>query len=117
LFADRGRGDAGLERGHLVAPKHRSFAPGRLPSYNRRMPSAPPLPPPGFAQLSVSEKVEYIQALWDGLSEAEVTVPESQRDVIRARLEEHQQSPEAGRPWGEVKRDIEHRLVKQFGSK
>jgi putative addiction module component (TIGR02574 family) len=71
------------------------------------MPSALPLPPPGFAQLSVSEKVEYIQALWDGLSEGEVTVPESQRDGIRARLEEHEQTPEASRPWGEVQRDIE----------
>jgi putative addiction module component (TIGR02574 family) len=75
------------------------------------MPSALPLPPPGFAQLSVSEKVEYIQALWDSLSEAEVTVPESQRDVVRARLEEHQRSPEAGRPWGEEQRDIERAML------
>jgi putative addiction module component (TIGR02574 family) len=73
--------------------------------------SRTPLPPPGFAQLSVSEKVEYIQALWDGLSEAEVTAPESQRDGMRARLEEHQQSSEAGCAWGDVKRDIEGAML------
>jgi putative addiction module component (TIGR02574 family) len=79
------------------------------------MPHSVPLPPPGFEQLSRQEKVDYIQALWDGLGESDIEVPEAHREILRERLADHLANPQEGRSWSDVRQDVERRLVERFG--
>jgi putative addiction module component (TIGR02574 family) len=71
-----------------------------------------PNPPPGFDSLSVEEKIEYVQALWDAIvdSREDVPVPEWHREIIRDRLAEHRANPDAGRAWSDVRSEIEQKL-------
>lgn len=57
----------------------------------------PPLPPPGFDDLSVEEKLDYVQSLWDRLSAppAEIPVPDWHRKVLQERLAAHRADPGA----------------------
>lgn len=76
------------------------------------------MPPPGFDRLSVQEKIEYIQALWDDIATTgDLEIPEAHREVIRQRLAEHRANPREGRLWSEVRRDIEHKLAERFGER
>ncbi len=60
--------------------------------------------PPGFAKLSKAEKVRYLQALWDQLSEDPEDVPvlDSQLDLIDERIAEHRRDPQPMRPAHEL---------------
>ena len=51
--------------------------------------------PPGFAQLTKAEQVQYLQALWDRIVEkpGELPVPESHLEVAEARLAEYRRDP------------------------
>ena len=74
---------------------------------------AAPLPPPGFDEMSVEDKIEYVQALWDRIAASADQVPlhEWQRQLLEERLAAHRaaDSNEA-RPWGEVLDRLEERL-------
>lgn len=72
------------------------------------MPKSVPSPPPGFDQLSTTEQIEYVQSLWERIaaSPALVPTPDWHLDIIRRRLHELEQSPQAGRPWEEVRAEI-----------
>lgn len=63
------------------------------------------LPPPGFDDLPVEERIEYVQILWDRISAkpGDVPVPDWHRQVVRDRLASYQRSPEDSRPWSEVR--------------
>jgi len=50
-----------------------------------------PLPPPGFDDLSVEEKIP---------------VPEWHREIIEDRLAAHRADPGAARPWNEVREEL-----------
>jgi putative addiction module component (TIGR02574 family) len=61
------------------------------------------LPPP--------ERLQLIEQLWDSLA-AEGSSPElteAQRSELDARLDDFASNPDAGRPWREVRADIEAR--------
>lgn len=47
-----------------------------------------PLPPPGFDSLSIEEQIEYIEALWDHVSERPelIPVPDWHQEIIAERL-------------------------------
>jgi len=66
------------------------------------------VPPPGFDELSVDEQLEYVERLWDHIAARpeRVPVPDGHRAVIKERLN----SDSSGRPWAEVRRDIEKKL-------
>jgi putative addiction module component (TIGR02574 family) len=70
------------------------------------------LPPPGFEELSPEEKLEYIQALWDHISEhpEDVPVPDWHRQVVAARLASHRRGDTTSRPWPEVREELLTRL-------
>jgi putative addiction module component (TIGR02574 family) len=70
------------------------------------------LPPPGFEELSAEEKLEYIQALWDHVSEhpEDVPVPDWHRQVVAARLAAHRRGDTTSRPWPEVREELLTRL-------
>ena len=60
-----------------------------------------PLPPPGFDDLSVDEKIDYVQSLWDriaALPEA-IPAPERHREILDQRVRDLQANPEAGDSW------------------
>jgi putative addiction module component (TIGR02574 family) len=76
------------------------------------MPNTIPNAPPGFDHLSVEEQIDYLQSLWDRIaaSPERVPVPEWHQRIIRERLEAYRANPTAGRPWEEVRTEIERKL-------
>ena len=51
--------------------------------------------PPGFSELSKSEQVRYLQALWDQIAEnpAALPVPESHLKLVEERLRQYRDVP------------------------
>lgn len=76
------------------------------------MPKMVPPPPPGFDDLPIDEQIDFVQSLWDRIAATseQVPVPEWHRDIIRERLAAYEAAPSAGRPWSEVRSDIEQKL-------
>lgn len=71
-----------------------------------------PNPPPGFDDLTVSEQIDYVQALWDRIaaSPEQIPVPEWHQPIIQERLEAYRANSLAGRVWSDVRADIETKL-------
>ncbi|MDF0650879.1 MAG: addiction module protein [Nitrospira sp.] len=71
-----------------------------------------PSPPPGFDELSVDERIDFVQSLWDRIAATpeQVPVPDWHRRIIRERLESYQASPGEGRSWAEVRTEITDKL-------
>jgi putative addiction module component (TIGR02574 family) len=72
-----------------------------------------PLPPSGFDELAVEDKIDYVQALWDRIATSTDHIPlyEWQRQLLAERLAAHRASDgEEARPWGEVLDRLEERL-------
>ncbi|HEV7667531.1 MAG TPA: addiction module protein [Thermoanaerobaculia bacterium] len=69
--------------------------------------------PPGFADFSKTEQIEYLQALWDQIAESpeELPVPESHIALAERRLADYRRDPTLARPAFE---DLD-RLVKKYG--
>ena len=72
-----------------------------------------PVPPPGFDELPVEEKVHYVEALWDRIAAApqEVGVPDWHRQLLRDRLAEYRNDPNAGRSWRDVRDELLRELA------
>jgi putative addiction module component (TIGR02574 family) len=69
-----------------------------------------PNPPPGFDALSTEEKIEYIESLWDQTVEhSAIPVPDWHRELIRERLEAFRADPSAGRPWSEIRLELQRK--------
>jgi putative addiction module component (TIGR02574 family) len=79
------------------------------------MAHALPLPPPGFDELPVEDKIDYVQALWDRIAarQEDVPVPEWHREILRERVAAFEANPDEGRPWEEVEADLLKRLDDQ----
>ena len=73
-----------------------------------------PLPPPGFDDLSVDEKIDYLQSLWDRIAATAETipVPDWHREILDERLKDLETDPAAGDSWEAV----QERLRKRFDS-
>jgi putative addiction module component (TIGR02574 family) len=73
-----------------------------------------PLPPPGFDDLSIDEKIDYLQSLWHRIAATPeaVPVPDWHREILDERLKELSDTPDAGDSWDEV----QERLRKRFNS-
>jgi putative addiction module component (TIGR02574 family) len=58
--------------------------------------------------LSVSERILIVEAIWDSISENEETVAlsEETRHLLEDRLKAHQNNPNEGSSWEEVKTRI-----------
>ena len=71
-----------------------------------------PNPPPGFDQLPVTEQIEYVQSLWDRIAASpdQVPTPDWHLGIIRQRLQESERAPESGKPWEEVRAEVERKL-------
>jgi putative addiction module component (TIGR02574 family) len=71
-----------------------------------------PLPPPGFDDLSVDEKIDYLQSLWDRIAAAPETIPVPawHRDILDERLKDLQADPDAGDAWEVVQERLRKRI-------
>ena len=58
--------------------------------------------------MSVEDKIEYVQALWDRIAanESQVPVPEWHRQVLGERLADYRANPDQGRSWEELEADL-----------
>ncbi len=74
-----------------------------------------PIPPPGFDDLSVNEKIDYVQLLWARIAANpdEVPVPDWHRQVVAERLESYRHAPTQGRAWSDVREDILRKIRDQ----
>jgi putative addiction module component (TIGR02574 family) len=76
------------------------------------MSTSVPLPPPGFDELPIDERVEYVQTLWDRIAARpeDLPVPDWHLEVVRDRLAEYRGSPTTGRPWSVVRDELLRKL-------
>jgi len=58
--------------------------------------------------LPVAERVQIVEDLWDSIarSNADVPIPQWQKDELDRRKQNFLRDPNAGQTWNEVKRDI-----------
>lgn len=58
--------------------------------------------------LSLSERLQLVQDLWDSIAEDADSLPvtESQREVLERRLRSYREEGEPGRSWSEVREDL-----------
>ena len=73
--------------------------------------------PPGFDDMPVEEKIDYVQTLWDRIfrqDHAEIPSPSWHRAEVQAALADHERDPGAARPWTGVRAELEAKL-KQRG--
>jgi putative addiction module component (TIGR02574 family) len=63
----------------------------------------------GLDQLSVDDRLKLAEELWDSIASDVETraVPDSHREEIERRLDAHRDDPKAGRPWVDVRADLE----------
>ena len=68
--------------------------------------------PPGFDDLAIDDKLEYVQALWDHVTARpeDVPVPEWHRQVLEERMEAHRLDPAAALPGAQVHGEIDEKL-------
>jgi putative addiction module component (TIGR02574 family) len=67
-----------------------------------------PNPPPGFDALSVDQKIEYVESLWESiLEQSDVPVPDWHLELIRERLDAYRAAPSAGSSWDEVRAELQ----------
>lgn len=58
-----------------------------------------------FLELSVAERVQLAEDIWDSLaaSQEDIPVTDAQREELDRRLDAHARAPEAALPWDEVR--------------
>jgi putative addiction module component (TIGR02574 family) len=67
-----------------------------------------PNPPPGFDALSVDEKIDYVESLWDSIVErSSIPLPGWHRELLAERMAAYRADPTAGRPWSEVRSELQ----------
>jgi len=59
-------------------------------------------------RLSVSERVQFVEDLWDSIarSNEEVPIPQWQRDELARRKRNFLRNPDSGLTWSQVKQEI-----------
>ena len=60
-------------------------------------------------KLSLSERLQLIEALWDTLSEEDIPLTAEERALLDARLADLEANPDDQSPWSEVKARLEQR--------
>lgn len=64
-----------------------------------------------FEQMSLAERILYVQELWDRIAAEPDAVPLSaaQRSELRRRLADHEDHPEASLPWETAREQVRQR--------
>ena len=76
------------------------------------MPKRVPLPPPGFDDLSVDEKIDYVQSLWDRIAASPEAIParEWHQEILDQRVKDLEANPDAGHSWDVVQERLRRAL-------
>ena len=76
------------------------------------MPKPIPSPPPGFDELSIDERIDFVQSLWERIAATpeQVPVPDWHRRIIRERLQAYRANPTGDHSWVDVRTEIEAKL-------
>lgn len=74
------------------------------------------IPPPGFDELQVEEKLDYVQQLWQRITAepGAVPVPDWHREILAERLADYRRDPSAGEDWELVKERLRNKLEARF---
>jgi len=66
------------------------------------------LTPSGVLSLSVAERIQLVEDIWDTIAEVpdEVGLTDSQKAELDRRLDAYHRSPEVGSPWDMVRERI-----------
>ena len=58
--------------------------------------------------LPIPERVQLVEDLWDSIarSNAEIPIPQWQKDELARRKQNHLHNPDSGRTWDQVKQDV-----------
>ena len=65
-----------------------------------------------FNRLSVSERIQLVEDLWDSIavSGADIPLTAAETEELDRRLDDRERNPDAGVPWDEARARIEERL-------
>jgi putative addiction module component (TIGR02574 family) len=64
-----------------------------------------------FSKLSVAERIQLAEELWDSIPEAaDISLTDAQRAELDRRLEDLEQHPDVGEPWEVVRARLYARL-------
>lgn len=79
------------------------------------MASAVQIPPPGFDELDVAGKIDYVHTLRDRIASDSdaVRLRPSQEEILLERLGRHRESPDEAKPWRQAVAEIEERSEAQ----
>jgi putative addiction module component (TIGR02574 family) len=68
----------------------------------------------GIDRLSVAERLQLVQEIWDSIADEQDQIPltEEQKKEIDRRLEAYRANPDSGIPWEVVRARAEERLRK-----
>jgi putative addiction module component (TIGR02574 family) len=71
-----------------------------------------PIPLPGFDALSIDDKIDYLESLWDRIAARpeDVPAPDWRREILTKRLAAHRANKDEGKYWQELEREITHEL-------
>jgi len=79
------------------------------------LPTRLPMPPPGFDDLPISDKLAYVQLLWERIAlEAEqLSVPDWHKQVLRERLRGQEATEEGSLDWDFIRNRVKEELEKK----
>jgi putative addiction module component (TIGR02574 family) len=65
-------------------------------------------PLPDFSHLTVAERIQLVEDLWDSIADAPeiLELSEAQRLELDRRLEAHRANPDAAIPWETLRREL-----------
>ena len=71
-------------------------------------------PPPGFESLSIEEKIDYVQSLWDRIADDAEAVPlqDWQKKLLDERLDDLERNAHDGVSWQELQAQLLGKLTK-----
>lgn len=71
-----------------------------------------PLPSPGFDDLSIDEKIDYLQALWERIAASSRPVPvlDWHREILDQRFSDLKRDPDTGDSWDVVQERLRKML-------
>jgi len=64
-----------------------------------------------FKQLSVSERLQLVEELWDSIDDEQIPIPEWHLKELERRLADLEAHPEASIPWEEVRERL-YKLIR-----
>jgi putative addiction module component (TIGR02574 family) len=78
------------------------------------MPQPVPLPPPGFDESSVDEKIDYLRSRWDRIAAGPETipVPDWHREILDERLKDLEANPATGDSWEVVQERLRNEVAR-----